>query len=107
MNTANLQMEGTLLALAALCETLKRKGMLTGEEIAEALDCAERGASARAPGLSDANAEAIRFPIRFLRRAMERDGEALDYAAIAAGVGRRRDRLSVRSSVAPDGPLDL
>ena len=37
MNTANLQMEGTLLALAALCEALKRKGMLNGEEIAEAL----------------------------------------------------------------------
>ncbi|MBS7543925.1 hypothetical protein [Ancylobacter oerskovii] len=91
MNTANLQMEGTLLALAALCEALKQKGVLTGEEIAGALACAEAGISSRAPGMSEANREAIRFPIRFLRRAMERDGSALDYAAIAAGVGRTRD----------------
>lgn len=91
MNTANLQMEGTLLALAALCEVLQRKGVMTGDEIAQALSCAEAGISSRAPGMSEANREAIRFPIRFLRRAMERDGSALDYAAIAAGVGRTRD----------------
>jgi len=92
MNTANLQMEGMLLALAAICEALKRKNMLTGSEIVEALDRAEQGASARALGLSDANAEAIRFPIRFLRRALERDGQALDYTTIAADVGRQRDK---------------
>lgn len=102
MNTANLQMEGTLLALAAICETLKRKGVLSGEEIAEALGCAEKGASARAPGLSEANAEAIRFPIRFLRHALQREDGALDYATIAAGIGRQRNRFS-----APDSPPDL
>lgn len=107
MNTANLQMEGLLLALAALCEALKRRGLLTGDEITDALACAEKGASARAPGLSDANIEAIRFPIRFLRRAMEREGEALDYGAIAAGIGRKRDERPLPPSPAPDGPLDL
>ncbi|CAA0096696.1 Uncharacterised protein [Starkeya nomas] len=107
MNTANLQMEGVLLALAALCDVLKRKDVLNGDEIAAALDRAEKGASARAPGLSEANVEAIRFPIRFLCRAMERDGDALDYAAIAAGIGRMRDSLSVQSSSPPDGPMDL
>ncbi|MBS7535297.1 hypothetical protein KHC28_16715 [Ancylobacter sonchi] len=91
MNTANLQMEGTLLALAALCEALKKKGVLSGDEIVTALSCAEAGISSRAPSMSEANREAIRFPIRFLRRAMERDGSALDYAAIAAGVGRTRE----------------
>lgn len=105
MNTANLQMEGLLLALAALCEALKRRGLLTGDEITDALACAEKGASTRAPGLSEANVEAIRFPIRFLRRAMEREGDALDYAAIAAGIGRRRDSLSVQGSPPPDGPV--
>lgn len=104
MNTANLQMEGALLALAALCDTLKAKGVLSGAEIGEALDRAENGASTRAPGLSDANAEAIRFPIRFLRRAMAHDGP-LDYAAIAAGIGRARDHQPTASP--PDGPLDL
>lgn len=94
MNTANLQMEGTLLALAALCGALKAKCVLTGAEITQALDCAEKGVSARAPGLSESNVEAIRFPIRFLRRAMDHDGDALDYAAIAADIGRGRDRVA-------------
>ncbi|MDR6955805.1 hypothetical protein J2X65_005188 [Ancylobacter sp. 3268] len=35
MNTANLQMEGLLLALAALCDALKRRGLLTGDEITD------------------------------------------------------------------------
>lgn len=101
MNTANLQMEGMLLAFAALCEAIERKGVLNGDEIGEALGRAQKGASARAPGLSDANLEAIRFPIRFLIRARERKGETLDYAAIAADIGRSRDRPP------PDGPMDL
>lgn len=92
MNTANLQMEGTLLALAAICEALKAKGFLTGDEIIAALMSAEKGASTRGACMSGANVEAIRFPIRFLRLAMERDGQSLDYAAIAAGVGRTRER---------------
>ncbi|WP_029349331.1 hypothetical protein [Bosea sp. 117] len=96
MNTANLQMEGTLLALAALTEVLARKGILSAEDLTEALGCAERGASARSSGLSEANKEAIRFPIRFLRHALQqRDGAALDYAAIAAGVGRTRERVKL------------
>jgi len=92
MNTANLQMEGMLLALAALCETLKRNSVLSHDQIAEALVCAETGVSSRAPGLSDANVDAIRFPIRFLQQALLRDGEALDYASIASDVGRDRDK---------------
>lgn len=106
MNTANLQMEGLLLALAALCDTLKRKHLLDADEIAAALERAEAGAS-RASGLSEPNIEAIRFPIRFLRLAMQREGDALDYAAIAAGIGRGRDRPSTADAAPPDGPLDL
>lgn len=91
MNTANLQMEGVLLMLAALCDTLRSKGVLDDEEIAALLDRADRGASCREPRLSEANIEAVRFPVRFLRCALQQDGPALDYEAIAAEVGRARD----------------
>ena len=99
-------MEGVLLTLAALCEALKRRGLLTGDEITDALASAEKGASTRASGMSEANSEAILFPIRFLRRAMECEGEVLDYASIAAGIGRRRDERALPPH-APDGPMDL
>lgn len=91
MNTANLQMEGVLLALAALCDTLRSKGILENEELASLLARAEQGASGREQPLSEANIEAVRFPIRFLRCALEQDRPGLDYDAIAAEVGRARD----------------
>jgi uncharacterized membrane protein YgaE (UPF0421/DUF939 family) len=91
MNTANLQLEGLLLAVAALCAELKRKGALDANEIEAALDRAAQGASERTTELSDANAEAIRFPIRFLREALRQTEGSLDYRSLAAEVGRARD----------------
>ncbi|CEJ15348.1 hypothetical protein BN1110_05691 [bacterium YEK0313] len=91
MNTANLQMEGLLLALAALCVELKRKDILSERDIGAALDLAESGASARLSELRDANTEAIHFPIRFLRQALSRGDGPLDYRAITATIGRLRD----------------
>ena len=41
MNTANLQMEGLLVALTQLIGALQRKGLLEREEIARALADAE------------------------------------------------------------------
>jgi hypothetical protein len=80
MNTANLQLEGLYLAMAAINEVLVRKGILTGEEI----DTALRRAEANATGdnhiiddMSPANRDAVCFPIRFLQLAnsngLERD----------------------------------
>ncbi len=94
MNTANLQMEGLLLALAALCGELKRKGALSGSEIEAALGLAENGASTRLSELSEANVEAIHFPIRFLRLALQGDGKDLDFRTICAEIGRMGDRSS-------------
>ena len=88
MNTANLQLEGLLLAVAALCAELQRKGLLTPYEIEAALDRAGQGASARATELSDANVEAIHFPLRFLRQALRGAEGTLDYRTIAAEIGR-------------------
>ena len=72
MNTANLQLKGILLALYALLDTLKSKGVLNQQEIEDALKAAEAKASTEAEerdGLSEANADAIAFPIRFLQEA--------------------------------------
>ena len=91
MNTANLQLEGLLLAIAALCAELKRKGALDANEIEAALDRAARGASDRMTDLSDANTEAVLFPIRFLREALRQADGRLDYRSLAAEVGRARD----------------
>lgn len=89
MNTANLQLEGLLLAVASLCRTLKEKGALEGAEVSDALCAAERAAEIRCgtSGLSSANLEAIRFPIRFLKVAAEDGSQALDFSAIARRVG--------------------
>jgi hypothetical protein len=46
MNAANLQLEGLLLALYALLDGLKQKGLLTEQEIEEALSTAEANALA-------------------------------------------------------------
>ncbi|MEP9347480.1 hypothetical protein [Xanthobacter sp. KR7-225] len=68
MNTANLQIEGLLLAVSRVLEALRRKGLLTQQEIEAALreadDAAARDTKAR--NLSPALAEGVRFPVRFL-----------------------------------------
>ncbi len=73
MNTANLQLEGLLLAVSSVLETMRRKGLLTEQEIVESLGDAEACTKSRIggmPDLSAANLDAIQFPIRFLRAAM-------------------------------------
>ncbi len=42
MNTANLQLRGLVMAIAAVLEALKCSGVLTAEELDEALDTAEK-----------------------------------------------------------------
>lgn len=94
MNTANLQLEGVLLALAALTDLLKRKGLLTHEEIAAALSQAEHAAAddvRQPPELSVANHEAMIFPIRLLKLANAREGGQLrTFSALAAAVGQSK-----------------
>ena len=72
MNAANLQLEGLLLALYSLLDTMKAKGLLTEGEIDDALATAEANALAdpqRAEQLSPAHLDGVTFPIRFLRAA--------------------------------------
>ncbi|WEX10216.1 hypothetical protein [Chelativorans sp. AA-79] len=95
MNTANLQMEGVLMAMATLCHLLRRKGVADMAEIEAALAEAEKVLaedSRRPEQLSHANVEAALFPIRFLREANKRDlpGTSKAYTDIATMVGRGR-----------------
>ncbi|MCK0197181.1 hypothetical protein MWN34_09675 [Ancylobacter sp. 6x-1] len=95
MNTANLQLEGLIVVLTALMDALRRKGVLSNEEIAAVLDTAERAAPSRANGsvLSPANCEAVQFPIRFLRAAMDSTDGDFDFASLTSRIhaaGRTR-----------------
>ncbi|WP_173932739.1 hypothetical protein [Chelativorans sp. Marseille-P2723] len=92
MNTANLQMEGVLMAMAALCQILREKNLLRAEEIEEVFAEAEMALSndeLRPEELSRANVEAMLFPLRFLREA-NRPGAAEAFTEIATRVGRMR-----------------
>ncbi|HEY8575993.1 MAG TPA: hypothetical protein VIL88_06610 [Devosia sp.] len=72
MNTANLQLEGLLIAVASLNQALARKGLLSTAEIDHALAVAEQtalGDDRVMEDLSPANRDAIAFPVRLLRLA--------------------------------------
>lgn len=89
MNTANLQLEGLLLSISFLFETMRRKGLLTEQEIDAALREAETSLKLEAAtsNLSPANLEAIQFPIRFLRAATKMTSTGhISFAALTAMV---------------------
>ncbi len=93
MNTANLQLEGLLMAMGGLAHLFRQKGLLTAEEIDDALQMAEQAAlrDRDRPGeVSPANIAAVLFPIRFLRAANARPaaGDGPAFSEIAASVGR-------------------
>src|SRR5690606_30916783 len=78
MNAANLQIEGLLMAMAAINRRLVDRGILASEEIEQALAEAEAGmvGDDRAlEGLTPANRDAVAFPLRWLRAA-NASGEA-------------------------------
>ena len=92
MNTANLQLEGLLAAMAALTTTLRDKGVLTDEEISQCLTQAETATATDRPHeLSASNIEAIRFPFRYLRAAVQAGNPPPSFAAIAAQIGMTKD----------------
>ena len=110
MNTANLQLEGMLLAMYALLDAIKRKGLLNEQEIEEALRQAEATAKAEVGDrteLSKSNGEAICFPIRFLRKA---NGIAVgmeDFATITQLVAETKGASAVLGSRPPPRPGDF
>lgn len=98
MNTANLQLEGLLMAIASINKTLVSKGILTTDEIEKALATSEQlvvGDDRAVEDLSPANRDAIAFPIRLLRLANSAEAdEASSFSQLARLVGETKDRYN-------------
>ncbi len=78
MNTANLQLEGICAIIAGLLTVMRDKGLLNSEEIDQFLDGIEKNLASdpnRPAELRGANADAICFPVRFLRLAVKASSE--------------------------------
>ena len=107
MNTANLQLEGLYMAVAALIELLKEKGLVTAAEVDIALARAEGAAyGGKGDELSPSNMDAIGFPVRLLRIANSTalSSQTLPFHELARRVGEARDR---RSTLTEDETLKL
>jgi len=79
MNVANLQLEGLLMAVAAINNALVRKGLLTIDDIDKALKTAEAsftGDERLLEDMSPANRDAVCFPLRLLQLANTSQFEA-------------------------------
>lgn len=95
MNTANLQLEGLLVAIAAVNQALVAKGVLATEEIDRALAISEQtalGDERLNEDLSPSNRDAVLFPIRLLRLAnnMAGDRAVPPFAELARAVGESK-----------------
>lgn len=94
MNTANLQLEGLCLAVAAINRALTAKGLLTQDEIDEALQRAQAAATGDerfAEQLSPANRDAVCFPIRVLQIANRSGAETpWSFSRLAKLVGETK-----------------
>jgi hypothetical protein len=92
MNSANLQLEGLYLAVAAMHETLISKGLVSRQEVDDAMRAAEQTAindNRSIESLRPAERDALAFPARLLRMANSTvaEGEALSFTALARRVG--------------------
>lgn len=95
MNTANLQLESLLMAIAGINQALVAKGLLTTEEIDRSLAVTEQTAlrdDRVTEDLSPANRDAIVFPVRLLRLANNMAGErdVPPFAELAKMVGETK-----------------
>ncbi|MGB3336675.1 MAG: hypothetical protein WBA73_05800 [Devosia sp.] len=95
MNTANLQLEGLLMAVAAINQALVSKGLVTTGELERALAISEQtvlGDDRVSEDMSPANRDAVAFPARFLRLAnnMAAGAEVPGFAELARMVGETK-----------------
>lgn len=99
MNTANLQLEGLYLAIAAINTLLVRKGVATTEEIDHSLEMAEATTAVDerfTEDLGPAARDAICFPIRWLRAANNSAGgdEIPGFAELARQVAQTKGKYN-------------
>ena len=96
MNTANLQLQGLMMAVAAVNQALVAKGVITTEELDRTLAVSEQtalGEDRAAEDLSPANRDALVFPIRVLRLAnrMAGDDDVASFSELARMIGETKD----------------
>lgn len=94
MNTANLQLEGLYLAIAAINKALVAKGILSHDEVNTALQTAEEAAISdeRNEELSTSNRDSLAFGPRVLRIANNCPADALiSFSDLARMVGRTKE----------------
>lgn len=99
MNSANLQLEGLYLAVAAINEALIAKGVLSREELTQALRAAEQSAigdDRAAEDLRPAERDATAFPCRLLIQALATTspGQAPTFSELARRVGASKGRYN-------------
>jgi hypothetical protein len=99
MNTANLQLQGLLLAVASINNALVHKGLLSIDEIDLALRKAEAsltGEERLFEDMSPANRDAICFPIRLLQLANNSQGESSipGFSELARMVGQTKEHYN-------------
>ena len=98
MNVANLQIEGLVMALAAVNRMLVAKGVASVSEIDDALHRAEAALVSDerlAEDMSPANRDAVCFPVRMLRLANEyAQGDLPGFSDLARGVGQTKQRYN-------------
>jgi hypothetical protein len=98
MNTANLQLEGLLIAIASMNDLLVARGIVDREEIAHAMDVAEQTVLGdyRTEELGEAQRDAIAFPIRLLRLANNgaTETEVKPFSELAKMVGQTKGRYN-------------
>jgi hypothetical protein len=80
VNTANLQLEGLIMAFAAVSEAIVQKGVLTHEELGAALSRAEEAVKRKDDDLSQSNQAAAVFPIRILSLANQASQQGRNYS---------------------------
>ena len=93
MNTANLQLEGLLIAIASLNDLLVAKGIVERVDVGHAMDVAEQTVLGdyRTEELDTAQRDAIAFPIRLLRLAnIGADTKVLPFSELAKLVGQTK-----------------
>jgi hypothetical protein len=94
MNVANLQLEGLLMAVASINSILVRKGLLTTDEVDDALRRAEAGLTGEErlyQDMSPANRDAVCFPIRLLQLANRSPAAAASFSDLARLVGQTKE----------------
>jgi hypothetical protein len=110
MNTANLQLEGLYLSIAALTNLLVSKGVVSREDVAGALKSAEQTALTdyRAGELRPANRDAVAFASRFLQLANNSagDGATPGFGELARLVGQLKDEPALPQRAVGDEDPD-